>query len=183
MADTLVAKDESKEYEKPEPGQYTAVCVDIVDLGMQEETYDDVTRTVHKCAIVFQLDALNKEGKRFEIAPRFTVSMHKKANLRKFLEDWRGRPYSDEQAKKDGAPLHVLEGVNAYVQIVHRESNGKVYANIGTIMAKPSAIPSVKPLKYTRSEHWKKALKPESNGNGLDEFPQALQEEDDDLPF
>lgn len=183
MADQLTAKDESKEYEKPEPGQYTAVCVDIVDLGMQEETYDDQTKSVHKCAIVFQLDALNKEGRRFEIAKRFTVSMHKKANLRKFLEDWRGRPYSDEQAKKEGAPLHVLEGVNAYVQIVHRESNDKVYANIGTIMSKPSGIPTLKALKYVRSEYWKKALKPQSNGNGHDEFPSALEETDDDLPF
>lgn len=179
MADTLTAKDETKEYEKPTPGQYTAVCADIIDLGMVEETYDEQTRSVHKCAIVFQLDALNKEGRRFEVAPRFTVSMHKKANLRKFLEDWRGRPYTDEQAK-EGAPLHVLEGVNAYVQIVHRESNGKVYANIGTIMAKPSGTPSVKIVGYQRSDHWKKAIKQHANP---DEFPSALQEEDDDLPF
>jgi hypothetical protein len=77
-------------------------------------------------------------GKPFEISERFTVSMGEKANLRKFLGQWRGKTYTNAEAE-EGAPLHKLEGVNALVQIGHNtsEATGKTYANIISIMPLP----------------------------------------------
>lgn len=178
MADQIIARNEGTEFQKAEPGQYNAVCCDVVDLGIVETTWKGNVKKVHKCAIIFQLDESNDEGKRFEIAERFTVSMFDNARLRKFLGDWRGRPYSDDEAEA-GAPLHKLEGVNALVQVVHNESNGKTYANVGTIMKAPKGSTPMKIEGYTRSTHWKKTPEPEEASR-----PQEQPaDEDDDLPF
>jgi hypothetical protein len=177
MADQIIAKDDGSSYQRPPEDQYVAVCCDVVDLGMVEnKTYNKMQ---HKCAIIFQLDALNDKGERFEVAERFSVSMSDKANLRKFLGNWRGKAYTDAEAQ-EGAPLHKLEGVCALVQIEHRQgANGKMYANVGSIMKAPrdSAI-AIK--DYKRWDGWKKSAAPTHDEAPLDESGQF---EDEDLPF
>jgi|SRR6185312_1211290 len=178
MADTIIAKNEGGTFQIAPEGQYNAVCCDVIDLGIVETTWKGNVKKVHKCAIVFQLDELNDQGKRFEVAERFTVSMYDAARLRKFLGDWRGKGYTDEEADA-GAPLHKLEGVNALVQIEHNTSNGKTYANVGSIMKAPKGATPLKVEDYVRSPFWKKnAPEPEEAS-----APQAAPEDDDDLPF
>ena len=179
MADTIVAKNEGGTFQIAPAGQYNAVCCDVIDLGMVETTYKDKKKVVHKCAIVFQLDEKDDKGKRFEVAERFTVSMYDTARLRKFLGDWRGKAYTDEEAEA-GAPLHKLEGVNALVQIEHNPSGGKTYANVGSIMKAPKGAPTLKIEGYTRASFWKKSEPPKEPEES---FPAALEDEDDDLPF
>jgi len=178
MADPIVAKNEGGTFQIAPEGQYNAVCCDVIDLGIVETTWKGNVKKVHKCAIVFQLDELNDQGKRFEVAERFTVSMYDNARLRKFLGDWRGKGYTDEEAEV-GAPLQKLEGVNALVQIEHNMSNGKTYANVGSIMKAPKGATPLTIASYTRADYWKKAApQPEEASK-----PQAAPEDDDDLPF
>jgi hypothetical protein len=157
MADEIVARSESNYTPAPE-GQYRSVCVDVIDLGMIEnKTYGNVQ---HKVAIVFQIDELDDHGKRHEVAERFTVSMHEKARLRQFLGQWRGKSYTEDEARK-GTPLHKLEGQNAVVQIEHRQgANGKTFANISSIMRPAKGLGAMEPSGYVRSEYWKKFAKP-----------------------
>jgi len=117
--------------------------------------------------------------------------MGEKANLRKFLGQWRGKTYTDAEAE-EGAPLHKLEGVNALVQIGHNTSpaTGKTYANIISIMPLPKGMPKIKAENYVRAEYWAevkaKARKPEPVAAGRhsdEDFPGALEDTDDDLPF
>lgn len=180
MADTIVAKNEGGTYQLAPAGQYQAVCCDVVDLGIVETTWKGNIKKVHKCAIIFQLDELDDKGRRYEVAERFTVSMYDNARLRKFLGDWRGKSYSDEEAEI-GAPLHKLEGINALVQIEHNESNGKTYANVGSIMKAPKGASTLQIKDYTRAPFWKKAepapAEPEGNPQ------QAPDDDPDDLPF
>lgn len=192
MADAVTATNKNdKAFPLPPEGQYTAICVDGVDLGEQENV--KFGNWSQKYAIVFQINETNPEtGKRFEISERYTVSMGEKANLRKFLGQWRGRTYTNAEAE-EGAPLHKLEGVNALVQIGHNQSEatGKTYANIISIMPLPKGMAKIKAENYTRAEYWAevkaKARKPEpvaaSGGVEFEDFPGALEETDDDLPF
>jgi len=194
-ADQIVAKDEST-YELPPPDQYQAVCVDVIDLGTQFNERWGTEQ--HKIAILFQLDAFNKTGRRFEIASKFTLSMNEKAYLRKFLGEWRGKKYTDAEAK-EGVPIHKLCGVNALVSVDHTE-DGK-YANIIGIAPLPKAITTrLEPLNYTRSPRWaEKKQEPSGAAKGVgarsqggqqsapppaEEFPEGdIGYGDDDLPF
>src|ERR1044072_3266254 len=153
MADEIIAKDSSTGTHRAPAGQYLAVCCDIIDLGMIETTWKGKPKQQHKCAIVFQLDEINPAtNKPYDIAERFTVSMGESARLRKFLGDWRGRAYTDQEAR-DGAPLDRLEGVNALVQIEHKEGgNGKTYANIGSIMRAPKGSQTLSIIEYVRAD-------------------------------
>lgn len=178
MADQIVAKDDSTGYTRAPEGQYLGVCCDVIDLGMVENKM--FAKMQHKCALVFQIEEVNPQtGKRYEIAERFTVSMNEKARLRQFLGQWRGKSYTDEEAR-EGAPLHKLEGVPALLQIEHRQgSNGKVYANIGAIMKAPRNV-QIAIQDYERSPGWKKQAAPVAQDG---DFPPPLMDEDDDLPF
>lgn len=181
MADTIVAKNEGGTFQIAPTGQYAAVCCDVIDLGVVETTWKGTIKKQHKCAIVFQLNDVDEKGKRYEVAERFTVSMFDAARLRGFLGNWRGKPYSDAEAEA-GAPLHVLEGVNALVQIEHNTgASGKVYANVGSIMKAPKGAPTLKVENYTRATFWKKAEAPPPEDP--ESFPSALEEDEDDLPF
>jgi hypothetical protein len=179
MADEIIAKDESTgSYRAPE-GQFLGVAVDVVDLGMVRNAAFD--KMQHKCALVFQIDEINPDTKkRYEIAERFTVSMNEKARLRQFLGSWRGKSYTDEEAR-EGAPLHKLVGVPALLQIEHRQgANGKVYANISSIMRAPKGV-TIHVEAYTRSPHWKKQDAPPPDEAPAPEYDGEY--EDDLIPF
>jgi len=167
-ADQLVAKDAGGSYEKPPADGYSAVCCDVIDLGYHyNRVYDKVE---HKIAIVFQLDALNSQGKRFEIANRLTFTFGEKSNLRKFLGQWRGKTYSDDEAR-EGAPLHKLEGQPAYITIEHKVSGDKTYANIVGITKLPKGLTPIKPEGYVRSDNWKKQTSAEADAQKYANVP------------
>lgn len=153
MADNITAKDTGGNYERPPEGGHAAVCCDVIDLGYRFNR--NFGKVEHKCAILFQLAEKNAAGKRFEIANVLTVSFNEKANLRKFLSQWRGKSYSDDEART-GAPLHKLEGQPAYITIEHKVVGDKTYANIIGVTKLPMGLPILQPEGYTRSEHWKK---------------------------
>lgn len=183
--DAVTAVLDDKPRTLPPEGQHQFVCVDGIDLGLQENKAFGKVQPQY--AIVFQLDAINPDtNKPFEISQRFTVSMFEKANLRKFLGQWRGKSYSDEEAEK-GAPLANLAGANGLVQIEHKVSktNGKTYANILSVGPLPKGVNKITPQGYTRADYWAevkgKAVKPRTDSP--DEFPPALEDTDDDLPF
>lgn len=188
MADQITAKTEPRVL-VPE-NQYQAVCVDVIDLGLVENK--QFGKVQHKGAIVWQLNATNpKTGRRYEVSRKFTISMHEKAELRKFLGQWRGKSYTDAEAQA-GVPVDKLEGVNALITIEHTSKDGKTYANILSIGPIPKGLPTIAAEKYTRADFWKEdkngAQKAATRDAGApppsdEDFPAALHDEEDDLPF
>jgi hypothetical protein len=152
MADEIVARSDSTFTPAPE-GEFDAVCADVIDLGMVENK--KFSKLEHKVALVFQLGDSDEKGKRYEIAQRFTISMHEKALLRKFLSQWRGKSYGEDEVKA-GVPLHKLEGQPAIITVEHQTVNGKTYANILNIRLPRKDDPRIKAEGYVRSEYWKK---------------------------
>lgn len=199
MSDTLVAKGSDSKFKPHEAGQFVGQCIDTIDLGDSVEQFQDQPKKlVHKCALVFRTGERNEQtGEFIDVAREFTVSMGDKSNLRKFLEQWRGKPYTAEQIEA-GVPLHKLTGNPALLTIAHRPSaKGNVYANITACVGVPKQMAAtVKDYvsDYVRADFWEQKKKDyadavrrfraESAPSSMDDddFP-PLNENDDDLPF
>lgn len=195
MADQVTAKDSGVKFLPHPEGQFVARCVDTINLGERVEQFqNNPPRVVSKCALVFQTPERNPEtGEQHIVHAEFTVSMNEKAGLRLLLEAWRGKTYTDEQAEA-GVPVHKLVGQAALISVEHKKSaGGRTYAKIKTISAVPKGleVPALEP--YTRAEFWTKrkeeyaAEVAKHRGPARDEsfndYPEALDDEGDDLPF
>jgi hypothetical protein len=195
MSDEIVARRDAK---PPHPdGSYPAVCVDLIDLGESLDVYQGTTNILPKIVLVFQTNAEDPgTHKPLEIHIEVTNSFGKKARLRKLLEGWRGRPYSDEEARA-GVPLHKLEKQNAILNVIHKTAvaSGNTYAVIDSIMPPMKGMAKLEPISYTRAEFWAKrkadyaaAVANYRKQNGMvehddAEFVTAGGDEEDALPF
>lgn len=122
-------------------GTYPAVCNMLVDLGMQRsEVYNNVSR---KVLISWQLpdETIEIDGKPEPrvISNRYTLSLDERANLRADLAAWRGRDFTPEELQ--AFDLRNIVGAPCLIGIIHKESNGKKYANISRVMALPKGMP------------------------------------------
>lgn len=197
MADTLVAKGTKSNFTPHPEGQFLAQCVDTIDMGEKVEQYQgQPPKIVHKCVLMFRTGEQNAEGHFIDIGKEFTVSMGDKANLRKALEQWRGKKYSEKDIT-EGVPLHKLTGQWALITVEHKLSaGGNTYGNINAIVGVPAqmkkdlpAFPEFKRLEYYAERKAEYAaevakLRPVvKGGDDFEDFPGALNDEDDDLPF
>lgn len=185
----LIAKD-GGDYENHPEGQFRAICMDVVDLGMVENK--KWGKMQHKIAVVYHTEAKMKDGRPFEIWARFTLTLAENGFLRPFLQSWRGKSFTPEEL--EGFDVEKLIGAPAYIQVIHQRSGDKTYANIGTIMMPPRGTEKLAP---TAGYERRKDRKPEMSktpepamagsvpaGRGFDEAPEGFDgAEDDDLPF
>lgn len=197
--DEITVRDTSSSFLPTPEGQHQAVAVDVIDLGERVEAFQGQDpKVVHKVAIVYQIEEINPENQeRFTIAVEKTLSFHPRAGLRKWLEAWRGKAYSDDEARKQGAPLHKLVGANCFIVVEHKRSKkDRTYGVASNIMPKPKNVPALEATDYTRAEYWNTRKEEyaksvaafrsfQSGGNGQDQPPAVEPEfdDDDDLPF
>lgn len=129
-------------------GTHFAVCDMVVDLGKQRTTYMGDTTIKHQVYIRWQIPAervewtdgegVKKEGPAV-IGKVYTASLSEKANLRKDLQAWRGRAFTEEELRK--FDIANLIGAPATISVTHkpRESGG-VYANVTSIGGLPKGM-------------------------------------------
>jgi hypothetical protein len=148
----LIASENEQIHEKCPAGQHSAVCIAVYDIGNQTLSYMGETKELHQCIICFELNKRMKEGdnagKRFVMSKTFTLSLYDKSNLRKALETWRGKKFTEQELK--GFDIEVLIGVLCQIQVMHEEKNGKTYVNIQNISTLPKEMP-----KITAETVWK----------------------------
>jgi len=191
--DTATAKDNGGGFEPHSEGQFPMVCVDVVNLGVKVERYGDGDpRETEKAALVFASgERHDKDGTLRLVTVEMTLSMNEKANMRAFLESWRGKSYTPEQAAA-GVPLHQLQGRAALVTIEHvLTKRGRQFGKIRSISPLPKVMtaPATDVLgDYTRpvflEERKKEYAKQLVQHRGTDGDPgPQLPDDDDDLPF
>lgn len=140
------------DFKRTPAGVHIGRCYRIVDLGTQEETYEGETKLMPKLAIYWELHGEDEEGKPLvndngepmTIWKEYTASLGKKAKLRSDLESWRGRAFTDEEAKG----FEVPKLLNAYcmVNVTHKTSQqGKTYATVTSLTPLPAALRNAKP--------------------------------------
>src|SRR6266566_718915 len=201
--DAITAKDAGGGFTPHSEGQFAMVCTDVVDLGTNVETFPgQEPKEVAKIALVFasgerQLEEGSGNDKGLTlVTTEMTNSINEKANLRKFLEDWRGRSYTPEQVQQ-GLPLNKLHGKFVLVSIEHvLTRKNRKFAQIKSVAPLPAQIPPPdakailaeyeRPKFLTdRKAQYAEALKKHRGANG-DEPPEPEypgEDESDDIPF
>lgn len=142
----ITAKSEgNSEFTLVPAGTYAARCYSMVHIGTIEEEYMGQKKMLNKVRITWELPTELKVFKEengpqpYSISKKFTLSMYEKANLRKFLESWRGRGFSDDEAK--GFDVSALIGVPCMLSVIHKTSkNGKVYADVSAVSTLPKGM-------------------------------------------
>lgn len=130
-----------------EAGVYQAVCVGLYDVGTVEGAFG----AKRKCVLVWEIPGATIEVERDgetvtlprNISNTYTMSLNEKARFRQDLEAIRCKRLTKEEAKAFDASC--LLGMNAQIQVTQTEKEGKVYANVETVMACPKGMPAVMP--------------------------------------
>jgi hypothetical protein len=136
-------------------GTQHVVCVDGIYLGEKVETFPGAApKVVKKYAFVFQSEELNPETNRpYEISKEFTISMHEKASLRKFLSAWRGKTYTDEEAR--AVDLARVVGANGIASVEHKTSQaGRTYGALLSIAPVMKGMTKLTATGYERGAFW-----------------------------
>lgn len=158
-------------------GSHVAVCCDVVDLGIVVSKYKDKEKKQHKVTIVWQVAEDQDNGQPFTVRKRYTNSLHEKATMRKDLESWRGRAFTDSEL--EGFDLDNLLSVPAMISVVHNAVQGSVYANVAAIMKLPKGVPAITVSpSYVRVQDRPKEGEP-GGAPPEDEWTAT----DDDVPF
>lgn len=156
-------------------GQFPAVCMDLIDLGMVERTWKGKVKKQHRIQVRFFCGEWfdDNEGKQrpLWVDAYFTLSLSEKSALRPFLESWRGQRFTD--AELEGFNVAKLYAAPAFVQVEHNPTPQKTYANIKSIMRLPKSMeaPAIPP-GYVRVKD-----RPTENGDA------PRYDDDDDMPF
>lgn len=206
MADQVTAKQSESKFRPHSTGMHVAKCVDIVDFGMCVSDYAGKPKSLSpKCALVFRTGEVNDQtGEVIDLVAEFGVFMSAKAKLRALLESWRGKPYTEEQAR-EGVPLDKLVGKWAYLNVGQRTSptSGRTYAVILSANPVPQTVklpdlPGYSRPEYLtkRKEEYRKAAdayraeigvdehgNPLGGGDNYDDAPSLPDANGDELPF
>lgn len=137
---TVTAKNEGKDFDPISAGLHIARCYSIFDIGTQKKEWQGETKWIPQIILTWEIPderiELERDGKKVDL-PRaiskfYTKSIGDKANLRKDLVNWRGRDFTREEL--EAFSLRAILGKSCQMNIIHKDKNGKTYANIGGIM-------------------------------------------------
>lgn len=138
----LIAKDAAPDREPIPLGMHQAVCAFVEDLGMEMNPTSG--KLQHKAVIVWEINEKMTNGAPFTVSQRYTVSLNEKANLRKVLESWRGRPFTAEEL--DGFDLEKLIGANCMLNLIEGTSaQGKKFTKIASVSPIIKGMPKMGP--------------------------------------
>ena len=144
----IIAKQTSSgsDFKLPPAGSFVARLYRIIDIGTQTTEWMGKRKMQRKIIAMFELHGEDNdgqplqtaEGKPLIVSKRYTLSLDEKATLRKDLEAWRGKAFTQEEL--DGFNLEVLLGKCCMVNVTHSTYDGKEYANIANISQVPAAL-------------------------------------------
>ena len=155
----LIAKDTSGDkFPKlplPEAGTTQAVCCAVWDLGLQKSSYMGEEKIQHKIIVAWEIaEKINApeseyHGKPYMLNKKYTLSLGEKSNLRKDLESWRGKPFTEAELK-NGFDIENLYGINCLIGIKHepdKKDASIVYANVTAILPPTKGMEKIVPIR------------------------------------
>jgi hypothetical protein len=133
------------DYDPAPAGSHIAVCDMVVDLGVQPgsglypapKPQVFIRFELPHARIEFEKDGKKQEGPRV-IGNTYTASMSEKANLRKILESWRGKKFTDPEA--ESFDVSAILGKPCMLMITQTAKGDKIYSNITAIGGLPPGI-------------------------------------------
>ena len=135
-------------------GAFIGRCYSLIDLGTQHTDGQYGPKDQHKIQIGWELFGEDDDGNPLTvewegrvmpmtIKKSYTVSLHEKSGLRRDLASWRGRDFTDEEAK--AFDISKLIGAYCMINVSLSENNGKTYSNVSGITQLPGALKNSKP--------------------------------------
>ena len=129
-------------------GVFIGRCYSLIDLGTQLTTGQYGEKLQHKIRIGWELFGEDENGEPLTvdmdgktmpmtISKSYTVSLHEKAGLRKDLAAWRGRDFTEEEAK--AFDVSKLVGAYCMVNVTTSETN------VAGLTPLPGALKNAKP--------------------------------------
>lgn len=149
----IIAENTGTKREPIPQGNYVARCYQMIEIGTVQEEYEGQKRILRKVRFGWELPTelrvFNEEkGEQpMVISNEYTVSMHEKAKLRALLQSWRGKVFTEEEAKS--FDLTKLLGVPCMLNIIHKETPNGTYANIASISPLPKGMECPKQINET----------------------------------
>lgn len=124
-----------REFKVLPAGPHNAACQLIADLGLQETPYGDKHKVYFRFEVPGERIQYEKEGVEYDvpmsIGATYTLSLNERANLRKFLEAWRGKQFTKEEL--EGFELTNLLGKPVMLIVTNKvDKEGKTRAYIDT---------------------------------------------------
>jgi hypothetical protein len=194
-------------------GNFVARCYSMIHVGTIKENIKGEDKWIDKIKITWELPTelrvfkIENGEQPMVISQDFTLSMNEKANLRKFLESWRGKGFTEDQA--ESFDVTKLLGIPCMLNIIHKVSKSRnEYAVISSVAALPKGVicadqinemfefnygdkfseeaiesqPDFIKNKIKSSVEYMKLKSPESNIMEAEIVPEG-DNEDDGLPF
>ena len=206
----IATSNGSQNYAPVEAGNYVARCYSMIHIGTCTEEIMGVKKDLNKVRLTWELPTETKVFKEengeqpYVLSKEFTLSMHEKASLRATLEAWRGKGFTEDEAKS--FDVTKLLGVPCMVNVIHKVSKaGKTFADIKGVTPMPKGLqcpPQINPTfefsvlefdedkfntlpdflkdKIKSSKEFKELQQPNNVETHAEE---SIQQSDDDIPF
>jgi Putative quorum-sensing-regulated virulence factor len=146
MAIIAESTGSGKDFQPVEAGTYPARCYSMIYMGTLNEEFNGEKKEQKKVRLTFELPTEMKvfaedKGEQPQVIGKdFTLSMHEKSGLRKFLGSWRGKSFTDDEAKS--FDITKLLGIPCSLGISHKVSKtGKTYAEITSVSTLMKGMP------------------------------------------
>lgn len=141
----ITAQNTGKTFELVPAGNHIARCFSMIEIGTVTEEIKGKLTKLYKVRVTWELPLEQKvfdeaKGSQpFSISKEYTLSMNEKANLRKDLESWRGRGFTEDEAK--AFDITKLLGVACMLNVIHKTSQaGNPYAAISGVTPIPKGV-------------------------------------------
>lgn len=144
---SIIATNTAAKRELIPAGNYIGRCYQMIHIGTVQETYMGEPKQFNKVRIGWELPTERKvfnesNGEQpFVISKEFTLSMNEKSNLRKMLAAWRGKDFSEDEAKS--FDITKLLGVGCMINVIHKpkvSDPSVVYENIASVTPVPKGL-------------------------------------------
>lgn len=193
------------DFKQAPEGNHVARCIGIVDIGTHHGEYQG-TPTVRNQVIVrwelpFETEVFEGVEKPLIVSKFYTNSLSEKANLRKDLESWRAKAFTNEELLK--FDLMKILGTPCTVSVVHNEKGKAKVVGVAAIpkgttcpsQINPSssfwidewddnkfaALPAGFQKLITESDEYKESFTPPSQRSAKQAVAAGVDE--DDIPF
>lgn len=153
----ILATKPETEFKKVGPGSYPARCYSMIEIGTVETEYKGQKKKQKKVMITWELpdelDVFNPDKglEPYSISKTYTLSMFKDSNLRKDLEGWRGKGFTEEEAAS--FDITRLLGVPCMLSVIHEPGVSdptKTYAKVASISRLPKGLECPPQINKTR---------------------------------
>jgi hypothetical protein len=208
----ILARDSGNtEFEKCPLGVWPAIAVDVIDLGEVETPFKwekgplaGQTKIQHQIQVVWQVDAetedetpaRREDGTMHRLSKFYNLTLNENATLRKDLDRWRGKPFTNEQLEQ-GWDVESIIGAQCQLNVVENDK-GKVV--VESVLPRGRRDPALEADEYQRemdrpggrdtrspAAEGQKTGGRGAVGKGKQERPAASDDEGDDdsfpLPF